>query len=455
MKRILSLTAAAALILAACGEQNSTAPNEASPVAAASSQQSPSYVISYSAAKAGDLNLAIERAGGKARKVSPAAGLATAVSSDAAFADRLLATPGVKAVTRDTVLRWVPRERVTQASIGDNEPFFADQWAPRAVHAPEAWDAGATGRGARVAVLDGGLNNTHIDLKGNVDVQHSASFFTGLAFNQDDDPDHFSHATHVAGIIAAQDNQKGTIGIAPDATIIGVKVLHQGSGSFGQVIEGILYAATPTREGGGGADIINMSLGITVPSGSDARLQALISALDQATTYAYDRGVLVVASAGNGDNQGRGIDHDLGSWTTLPAQSAHVLGVSALGPVGFATGATNFDRLASYSNFGLSIVDFSGPGGDAVLFPADGWFLDMVLSPATLPENNGYFFAAGTSMSAPAVAAVAALIVAKKGHMSPDALTGALANSADDLGASGTDAIYGKGRVNAFKAVTQ
>lgn len=453
MKRILSLAAAAVVALAACGEQNSTAPNEASQLAAASAQKSPSYVISYSGAQAGDLTQAIERAGGKARKVVPAAGLATAVSSDAGFASRLLKTSGVKAVTRDTVLRWVPNERVTRASIGDNEPFFGLQWAPKAVHAPEAWDAGATGRGARVAVLDGGLNASHVDLKGNVDVGRSASFWPGLAFNQDDDPNHFSHATHVAGIIAAQDDKIGTIGIAPSATIIGVKVLHQGSGSFGQVIEGILYAATPTREGGAGADIINMSLGTTVSSGHDSKLDALVAALDQATTYAYDRGVLVVAAAGNGDKFGDGIDHDLGSWTTLPAQSAHVLAVSALGPVGFANGATNFDRLASYSNFGLSLVDFSGPGGDSELNPAPNWFLDMVLSPASLPENNGYFFAAGTSMSTPAVAAVAALIIGEKGRMSPDALEAALAKSSDDLGAEGTDAVYGKGRVNAFRAV--
>ena len=453
MKRILSLTAATALVLAACGEQNSTAPNESAPVAAAASQKTPSYVISYSAAQAGDLSLAIQRAGGKARKVIPGAGLATAVSSDAAFADRLKASPGVRAVTRDTVLQWVPREQVTRASIGSDEPFFGFQWALTAVHASEAWDAGATGRGARVAVLDGGLNASHIDLKGNVDVNRSTSFFDGLAFNQDDDPDHFSHATHVAGIIAAQNDQKGTIGIAPNATIIGVKVLHQGSGSFGQVIEGIAYAATSTRDGGAGADIINMSLGATVSSGMDSRLDALTAALDQATTFAYNRGVLVIASAGNGDKVGNGINHDLGNWLTIPAQSAHVLGVSALGPVGFANGATNFDRLASYSNFGLSIIDFSGPGGDAVLFPADGWFEDMVLSPASLPENNGYFFAAGTSMSAPAVAAVAALIVSEKGHMSPDALEAALAASSDDLGAAGTDAIYGKGRVNAGRAV--
>jgi lantibiotic leader peptide-processing serine protease len=450
MKCILCFTVAAGLT--ACGERNSTAPNEA-PLAAASSQKFPSYVISYSAAQSGDLTQAISKVGGNARKVYPGAGLATAVSGDAGFATKLLATPGVKAVIRDTVVRWVPREQVIPASIGDDEPLFGDQWSDRAVHAPEAWDAGATGRGARVAVLDGGLNNTHIDLKGNVDVKSSISTFDGIAFNVDEDPDHFSHATHVAGIIAAQDNKKGTIGIAPSSTIIGVKVLHQGSGSFGQVIEGILYAATSTREGGAGADIINMSLGVTVQSGSDIRLESLIDALNQATTFAHDRGVLLVAAAGNGDKQERGINHDQGNSLTIPAQLAHVLGVSALGPVGFANGATNFDRLASYSNFGLSLVDFAGPGGDDVLSPAEGWLLDMVLSPASLPENGGYFYAAGTSMASAAVAAVAALIVGTRGHIGADALETALTNSSDDLGAAGVDAVYGKGRVNAFRAV--
>ena len=161
--------------------------------------------------------------------------------------------------------------------------------------------------------------------------------------------------------------------------------------------------------------------------------------------------------------RGRGIDHDQGNWFTLPAQAEHVVGVSALGPVGFALGATNFDRLASYSNFGTSIVDLSGPGGDGVLPGSQtctvggitrpcGVF-DLVLSPGTLGSNTGYFFAAGTSMSTPAVAGVAALVVSTKGEMDPDALLAVLVNSADDLGEPGIDPVHGKGRVNAFQAV--
>jgi subtilisin family serine protease len=472
MIRRVVLGLAAVLAVGACSdEQDSspTAPAEAPSVAL--SKKSPSYVISFSANEAGDVRAAIERAGGKVEFLSRRAGLATAESADPAFAGKLGIARGIRAVAMDTVIQWTdPNERVQQASIGSNETFFAAQWAPRSIHAEEAWDAGARGTGARVAVLDGGLNNTHIDLSSSVDVPRSRSFVPGFQFNQDAPcgaPSCFSHATHVAGIVAAEDDNVGTIGVAPGATIIGVKVLHGGSGSFGAVIAGIVYAATPTTDAeapGAGAHIINMSLGVTVPSGSDTKIRALAALLNQATTFAHDEGVLVVASAGNGDKHGRGIDHDLGQWTTIPAESDHVVTVSALGPVGFALGATNFGRLASYSNFGASFVDLSAPGGDFVL-PGDAlctvgilagvpcWVFDMVLSPASLGSNTGYSWVAGTSMAAPAAAGVAALVVGTKGPMDPDDLFAVLVNSADDLGAPGIDPAHGNGRVNAFQAV--
>jgi len=368
------------------------------------------------------------------------------------------------------VVRWIdPTERGVRATsamtppkatagrgIGDNEGFFAYQWAPKSIHAPEAWELGARGTGVRVAVLDGGINNNHLDLKGNVDVARSTSIVDGFSFNEEVDPDGFSHATHVGGIIAAQDNSKGTIGVAPGATLIGVKVLHEGSGSFGDVIDGILYAATPIADGGAGAHVINMSLGATFSSGADARVLALAADMSVATTFAHDQGVVVIASAGNGDKFGRGIDHDLGNSFTLPAQADHVLGVSATAPEGFILGATNFTKLASYSNFGTSIIDFGGPGGDFDSDPDPNIYVfDMVLSPGTIyPEKDGYFFAAGTSMSAPAVAGVAALIVEKMGlARNPDAVATKLRSSSDDLLPLGVDKAYGYGFVNAGNAV--
>jgi subtilisin family serine protease len=463
--------------LAACQDSSPTSPSErsASPAASPSlskAKRTGSYLISLAETAPADVAAQIARKGGRLKKVSPEAGVAIVESDAANFAAQVRGLAGVEGVAQDRVLRWrdpnqlIRRHNGTSAakaigavaSIGDDEDFFSFQWSAIPLQAAKAWNRGARGTGARVAVLDGGLNNTHLDLDGNVDVSRSKSFVPGFAFNQDVDPDNFSHATHVAGIIAAQDDALGSIGIAPGSTIIGVKVLHEGSGSFEQIIRGIIYAATPIRKGGAGAHIINMSLGVTVEKPAHGSEDAqLLKALDKATRFARKQGVVVIAAAGNGDEEGNGLNHDVNrELVTVPAQSDKVLAVSATGPVNFFGGATNFDRLASYSNFGKSLVDFAGPGGDFVNFPAAGWFFDMILSPATLPpENDGYFFAAGTSMSAPQVAGVAALIVEKFGRRSDaQRVESQLRRSSNDLGRRGFDAVYGKGRVNAFRAVT-
>src|SRR5207253_8784296 len=102
------------------------------------------------------------------------------------------------------------------------------------------------GSGVRVAVIDGGIYTVHPDLAGAIDVAASGSFGSNDAttgegqFNCDTGT--FWHGTHVAGIIAARDNGIGVIGIAPKATVIGVKALHSGSGDFGAVISAIIYA---------------------------------------------------------------------------------------------------------------------------------------------------------------------------------------------------------------------
>lgn len=469
MNRRIMLTVAAALAIGACSDQQDPSSNVGEAPSAALGKNAPKYVISFSSAQAGDVNSAITKAGGQVRRVSKGAGVATAYSADPDFASRLLASSGIRSVTRDMTVRWIdPTERGVKATsattppkatagrgIGDNETFFAYQWAPRSIHAAEAWELGARGTGVRVAVLDGGMNNNHLDLKNNVDAARSTSIVDGFSFNQEVDPDGFSHATHVAGIVAAQDNSRGTIGVAPGATLIGVKVLHEGTGSFGDIIDGIIYAATPIAEGGAGAHVINMSLGATFPSGATASVLALRSVMNQATTFAHDQGVVVIASTGNGDSHDRGIDHDLGNSFTLPAQADHVLGVSATAPEGFIFGATNFTKLASYSNFGTSIVDFGGPGGDYDFPDPANYVFDMVLSPGTIyPEKDGYFFAAGTSMSAPAVAGVAALIIEKMGLVrNPAAVEAKLKTSSDDLPPAGVDKSYGFGFVNALNAV--
>jgi len=263
--------------------------------------------------------------------------------------------------------------------------------------------------------------------------------------------------------VAAADNAIGTVGIAPEATLIGVKVLHNGSGSFGGVIAGILYAATPLAEGGGGADIINMSLGALFPrGGGNTGAGPLVAAMNKAVNYANRHGVLVVSSAGNDETD---LDHS-GSLISVPAQSGSGIAVSATGPMGFALGATDFRRMASYTNYGNSAIHVAAPGGDFALpgnalctlppvanFPC--WVFDMVLSTSrgAAASTTSYSWAAGTSMAAPAASAVAALAKQRHPGISLGALKALLGQSADDEGKKGNDPVYGKGFVNAAKIV--
>lgn len=301
-----------------------------------------------------------------------------------------------------------------------------------------------------------------MDLAANFDVASSRSFVPGFAFNQDVGT--FWHGTHVAGIVAAADNTIGIVGISPEATLIGVKVLHRGSGSFGAIISGVLYAATPQAEGGAGADIINMSLGATFAK-NDTGAGPLVAALNKAINYADRHGVLVVSSAGN---DAADLDHN-GNLIKVPAQSGSGIAISATAPVGFAKGATNFSRLASYSNYGVSAVHVAAPGGDAAYpgndfctrFTASGaavtrpcWVFDLVLSSVrgSGASTTSYAWAAGTSMAAPAASAVAAIIKQANPSISLGALKSALAQSADDVGKPGADAATGHGFVNAANA---
>ncbi len=417
---------------------------------------------------------AVAVAGGTVTFSHSPTGIGIATSGSPGFLKRVLAGGAIARGAEDMIVQWQPPVRegdmIEAAVTPGDETFINLQWNTTAVEAPAAWAAGFTGVGVRVAVIDGGIYDSHIDLVGQVDLAHSVSFVPGYAFNEDTGT--FWHATHVAGIIAAKDNGIGTIGIAPGATIIGIKALHNGSGSFGAVIQGILYASTPIEEGGAGADIINMSLGALVPKGGgNTGLGLLCAALNYAVNYAGKHS-LVVSAAGN---DGYDLDH-LWSITYVPAQSGTGIGISATGPVGFAVnypnGATNFRRPASYTNYGNSLVWLAAPGGDYALpgndlctvprVPSGSvttacWVFDMVMScvRGSGASISTYSWAAGTSMAAPAVAAVAALVKQRFPWFDAAQLKTWLAKTSDDEGKPGNDPYYGKGFVNARRAVTE
>lgn len=436
---------------------------------AGAAQAQQTYVVQASS-WGGAQDAAVRAAGGTVSFFHAASGVAVVEAGNSDFAALAAASPALSSVTPDRVVQWTPVLRTVDASQDFSNPvdnrFFAGvQWAPQSVNAPEAWAMGYTGRGVRVAVIDGGIFNTHPDLAANVDSAAGRSFVPGpvgscqAAFNCDTGT--FWHGTHVAGIVAAINNGIGVVGIAPEATIVPVKALHNGSGSFASIIQAVVYASTEGR-----ADIINMSLGASFERGGREAAE-LTSALNRALNFAARQGVLVVSSAGNDSID---VDHS-GNLIVTPAQSGNGIAVSATGPEGFGYGASNFRRFSSYSNYGRSMVNVAGPGGDFNLFgtptgdanctkpvynPAGTitrpcWVFDMVLS----TSRAGYSWAAGTSMSAPAVSAVAALIKQKNPGISVGELKNRLAQSADDEGKPGADPYYGRGFVNALNAVSQ
>lgn len=408
----------------------------------------------------------IEAAGGQVVARYPQIGVAI-VEADDRFASRTGRILELQSTTRDRVLQFeipesVPLDIGAAASppnTGDNDFLFDTQWGFDAINVPEAWDAGHRGAGATVAVLDSGLDCTHPDLVANMLGALNASFVPGETACQVPAFPAFNHGTHVAGTIAAADNGTGVIGVAPQAKFFAVKVLSAltGSGSFAGILQGIVYATD------NGADVINMSLGVRggLPIVRDTR--ELVSAVQRAVLYARRNDTTVIASAGNDAiNFDTATDADGNRLMAFPGGVQGVLAISATAPIGWATNpaASNLDIPTSYTSYGLRTVALAGPGGDTE-YPGNEnctiaarvrpcWVFDLVMSTST----GGWAWAGGTSMAAPHVSGVAALIIgAHGGDLDVGRVHNALLRGADDLGTPGIDEKFGHGRLNAQESL--
>ncbi len=395
------------------------------------------------------------------------------VAADASFRAAAGALPGVSSVVPNVPLEVVGDGATAGDAAGPalspgDESYYPFQWGLHAIRAKGAWDAGYTGAGVRVAVLDTNFDITHPDLAPNINPSQPRSFVPGEPVTPPPTAT-FSHGTFVAGLIAATANGVGTVGVAPDAEIVPIKVINDaGFLLLPWFLDGIRYAVTVE------ADVVNMSLAVALPKAgvcfpppidlclTAKDVSATVKVVQRALVFARRNGVTLVAAAANAAAELDRRD-DL-VW--LPAEARGVLAVSALGPVDWALDpSTDLDVPESYTNYGEKVVSLSAPGG-IIGYPAGPTCdlgLDLGLGPLpcrwfdkTLSTNfpAPYHFGGGTSMAAPHVAGVAALIIGKRGgSMSPGQVQAILRKSADDLGPPGRDAFFGWGRVNAERAI--
>lgn len=341
----------------------------------------------------------VYRVGGKIRRIHSSINAVAAQLPEEAIVD-LKKDPHIAYVEADSILTVVDPIQVQTSSPQE----YADSWGVQHIGADVAAMKGYKGAGAKVAILDTGIDYNHPDLKDN----YKGGYNFVYENNDPIDDSRYGHGTHLAGIIAAKDNGTGVVGVAPEASLYAVKVLNGGMmGSTSDILAGIEWAIINKM------NVINMSFGAPMDS------QAFRDSCDMA----YKAGIILIAAAGN-FNQPI-VDN--------PAGFDSVVAVSA---------TAQDDSRAPFSNYGTK-VELSAPG---------------VAIKSTV-FGGGYGVMSGTSQAVPHVAGVAALIVSagiKDGNgdgNTADDVRRRLTATSRDLGDPGRDMYFGYGLVDAAKAV--
>ncbi|WP_227130994.1 S8 family peptidase [Halorubellus salinus] len=352
----------------------------------------------------------------------------------------------------------LPTDRV-DVDAGDqsatDEPFYGFQWDKQVQDIPEAHET-TRGEGARVAIIDSGVNAGHPDLAHAVNEELSANF-TGDGQGAANAAGGY-HGTHVAGIVAANDrNEAGVVGTAPGAEVVDCRVFSATTNAaFGDILAAVAYSADI------GCDVANLSLG-AYPVSRKGNGKFYGKFLNSTMTYANSKGTLLTISTGN---DGADLQHD-GPVYALPVEGAQGCGVSATGPVGFGYGGPDleeaFDSPSNYTNYGTNAVTVSAPGGDYDPAQPAGWYYDMVLSTISEPAYdddgdylgavNSYSWIAGTSMAAPQVAGAAALVKSEAPDMNANQVESLLKRTATD--GTGGKEYHGSGFVNPVGALEE
>lgn len=296
---------------------------------------------------------------------------------------RLSQCPGVRSAE--------PDYRMHALDTIPSDPAWPLQYGLVNIRAPQGWDISTGSSSVIIAVIDTGVDLAHPDLAAKITA--GQDYVNNDSIAQDDN----GHGTHVAGIAAAAaNNGTGIVGVSWGALIMPVKVLdNTGNGFADDVADGIIWAADH------GAQVINLSLG-----GPDYS-----QVLESAIQYAYGKGVVLVAAAGS---TGSGV-------VLYPARSQYVIAVAATDPS---------NQHFSLSNYGPEVA-LAAPGVDIY----------------TTSPGGAYSPLDGTSMSAPFVSGLAAILRGLPGIGSPDVILWHMESTALDLGVPGRDPLYGYGLI--------
>jgi serine protease AprX len=302
----------------------------------------------------------------------------------------------------------------------------------------------ADGAGVRICVCDTGIDTDHIMYSDRIDFEAGFDFY-----NDDDDPeDDHGHGSHVAGIAVGGtglivdlgcEGEEPFQGVAPKATLIGVKILNRfGGGRDSDIIAGINYCADQSASGGR-ADVINLSIGTGGYSGPCSHLWAV------AANNAVAAGVVVVAASGN-ENYANAL--------SSPACGSDVIAVGAT----YKNDYPNCED--SYNEFPWgNCTDISPSVDDIVCFSNESDYLDVtapgavILSASTDRRANRFTEMSGTSMAAPHVAGLAALILNADPSLTPAEVRQIIRDGAIDMGPAGFDSGYGYGRIDVIRSL--
>lgn len=332
--------------------------------------------------------------------------------------------------------------------------FFANntQWGLKKSAANRVWAPSRGGAGTRACIIDSGIDAGHPEFAGKILM--STTFVANSAAGLDSN----AHGTHVAGIVTNRGIGGGSV--APDAMLMTAKVFagNGGGGSTSAIANAVIWCTD------NGADIINMSLGFTGGIPRTAANQPLIDFMQAVVDYATSRGVVVITSAGND-----AATMPSSTLIFLPAEANGATAVASTGPSSdltpfginavWSAPGTEFEGISSFSNRGPApSVDLSAPGGNRpfATWPVQGLILS-VCSRQACGNPNVYVYFAGTSQAAPHVTGVAAIIRGRfpatpRSTAFRAKIESCLYRSVDNIGSTN---IFGRGRVNAYKAATQ